>query len=98
MFQKGKRLSGIEFQLREKVLRDLKIKNIDDLFQKIDGAWALLHKEMVEVSRSTGLHHTNGPPSIGMKKFKMALQVFKVQNLLLEKKAVRIDKKRYCNK
>ena len=91
---KGKKIIRIEFQLRREVLRDLKIKNIDDLFQKIDGAWAYCTKKWLKFQDRPGLHHTQRTTFDWYEEIQNGFAGVQGAEPLVREKAVRIDKKR----
>jgi hypothetical protein len=90
----GKKIIRIEFQLRREVLRDLKIKNIDDLFQKIDGAWAYCTKSWLKFQDRPGLHHTQRTTFDWYEEIQNGFAGVQGAEPLVREKAVRIDKQR----
>jgi hypothetical protein len=91
---KGKKIIRIEFQLRREVLRDLKIKYIDDLFQKIDGAWAYCTKSWLKFQDRPGLHHTQRTTFDWYEEIQNGFAGVQGAEPLVREKAVRIDKQR----
>jgi len=91
---KGKKIIRIEFQLRREVLRDLKIKNIDDLFQKIDGAWAYCTKSWLKFQDRPGLHHTQRSILKWYEEIQDGFQGIQGATPLVREKAFSMDKKR----
>jgi hypothetical protein len=91
---KGKKIIRIEFQLRREVLRDIKIKNIDDLFQKIDGVWAYCTKSWLKFQDRPGLHHTQRTTFDWYEEIQNGFAGVQGAEPLVREKAVRIDKQR----
>ena len=91
---KGKKIIRIEFQLRREVLRDLKIRYIDDLFQKIDGAWAYCTKNWLKFQDRPGLHHTQRTTFDWYEEIQNGFAGVQGAEPLVREKAVRIDKQR----
>jgi hypothetical protein len=90
----GKKIIRIEFQLRREVLRDLKIKYIDDLFQKIDGAWTYCTKSWLKFQDRPGLHHTQRTTFDWYEEIQDGFAGVQGAEPLVREKAVRIDKQR----
>jgi hypothetical protein len=82
----GKKIIRIEFQLRREILNEIGIKDINDLFQKIDGAWAYCTRKWLKFQDHPELHHTQQLTLRWYEEIQTVLTVFKVQNHLLEKK------------
>ena len=51
----GKKIIRIEFQMRREVLKQLGLKKVEDLFQKIDQAWAYCTKNWLKFQDRPGL-------------------------------------------
>jgi hypothetical protein len=90
----GKKIIRIEFQLRREVLRDLKIKDTSDLFQKIDGAWAYCTKEWLKFQDRPGLHHTQRSTFVWYEQIQNGFKGVQGAEPLVREKAVRADKRR----
>ena len=90
----GKKIIRIEFQLRREVLKQLGLKTAEDLFQKIDQAWAYCTKNWLKFQDRPGLHHTQRTTLKWYEEIQNGFQGAQGAEPLVREKAVCVDKKR----
>jgi len=90
----GKKIIRIEFQLRREIIKDIGINLIDDLFQKIDGAWAYCTKKWLKFQDHPELHHTQQLTLKWYEEIQNGFNGVQGAKPLVRKKAVSMDKKR----
>jgi hypothetical protein len=90
----GKKIIRIEFQMRREVLKQLGLKKVEDLFQKIDQAWAYCTKSWLKFQDRPGLHHTQRTTFDWYEEIQNGFAGVQGAEPLVREKAVRIDKKR----
>lgn len=90
----GAKIIRIEFQLRREVLKDLGLKNIDDLLPKIDGAWAYCTKNWLKFQDRPGLHHTQRTTFDWYQEIQEGFRGVQMAEPLVRNKAIQIDKRR----
>jgi hypothetical protein len=91
---KGKKLIRIEFQIRREVLKQLGLKNVEDLFQKIDGAWSYCTRKWLKFQDQPELHHTQQSTLKWYSEIQDGFKGVQGATPLVRKKAVSMDKKR----
>lgn len=89
-----KKIIRIEFQMRREVLKQLGLKKPEDLFQKVDQAWAYCTKKWLKFQDRPGLHHTQRSTFKWYEEIQNGFQGVQGASPLVRKKAVRVDKKR----
>lgn len=89
-----KKIIRIEFQLRREVLKELGLKTAEDLFQKIDQAWAYCTKQWLKFQDRPGLHHTQRTTFQWYEEIQDGFQGVQGATPLIREKAVSMDKKR----
>lgn len=90
----GKKIIRIEFQIRREVLKELGLKTAEDLFQKIDQAWAYCTKQWLKFQDRPGLHHTQRTTFKWYEEIQDSFQGVQGAAPLVREKAVSMDKKR----
>jgi hypothetical protein len=90
----GKKIIRIEFQMRREVLKELGLKTTEDLFQKIDQAWAYCTKNWLKFQNRPGLHHTQRSTFKWYKEIQDGFRGVQGDEPLVRKKAVSMDKKK----
>jgi|GEM_PF-432016 hypothetical protein len=90
----GKKIIRIEFQMRREVLKQLGLRKVEDLFQKIDQAWAYCTKSWLKFQDRPGLHHTQRTTFDWYEEIQNGFAGVQGAEPLVREKAVRIDKKR----
>lgn len=90
----GKKIIRIEFQMRREVLKELGIKTAEDLFQKIDQAWAYCTKQWLKFQDRPGLHHTQRTTFKWYEEIQNGFRGAQDAEPLVREKAVSMDKKR----
>jgi hypothetical protein len=90
----GKKIIRIEFQLRRAILKELGLKNAEDLFQKIDRAWAYCTKDWLKFQDRPGLHHTQRKTFEWYEEIQDGFNGVQGAEPLIREKAVSMDKKR----
>ncbi len=90
----GEKIIRIEFQLRREILKDIGIIVLDDLFQKIDGAWAYCTKKWLKFQDHPELHHTQQSTLKWYEEIQNGFKGVQGAEPLVRKKAVSMDKKR----
>lgn len=90
----GKKLIRIEFQIRREVLKQMGLKNADDLFQKIDGAWSYCTRKWLKFQNQADLHHTQQATLKWYSEIQDGFKGVQGATPLVRKKAVSMDKKR----
>jgi len=88
----GKKIIRIEFQMRREVLKQLSLKTPEDLFQKVDQAWAYCTKNWLKFQDRPGLHHTQRSTFKWYEEIQDGFQGVQGASPLVRKKAVRTDK------
>ena len=91
---KGKKLIRIEFQMRREALKQLGIRNVGDLFQKIDGAWSYCTRKWLKFQDQPELHHTQQSTLKWYSEIQDGFKGVQGATPLVRKKAVSMDKKR----
>lgn len=91
---KGKKLIRIEFQMRRDVLNQIGLKNVEDLFQKIDGAWSYCTRKWLKFQDQPELHHTQQSTLKWYSEIQDGFKGVQGATPLVRKKAVSMDKKR----
>jgi len=89
-----KKIIRIEFQMRRGVLNELCLKIPEDLFQKVDEAWAYCTKRWLKFQDRPGLHHTQRSTFKWYEEIQDGFQGVQGASPLVRKKAVRKDKER----
>jgi hypothetical protein len=90
----GKKIIRIEFQMRREVLKELGLKTAEDLFQKIDQAWAYCTKNWLKFQDRPGLHHTQRSTFKWYEEIQDGFRGVQGAEPLVREKAVSMDKKR----
>lgn len=90
----GKKIIRIEFQMRREVLKQLGLKAAEDLFQKIDQAWAYCTKQWLKFQDRPGLHHTQRSTFKWYEEIQDGFRGAQGAEPLVREKAVGMDKKR----
>jgi hypothetical protein len=90
----GKKIIRIEFQMRREVLKELGLKTAEDLFQKIDQAWAYCTKQWLKFQDRPGLHHTQRTTFKWYEEIQDGFQGLQGAEPLVREKAISTDKKR----
>lgn len=90
----GKKIIRIEFQLRREVLKQLGLKNVEDLFQKIDEAWAYCTKKWLKFQDRPGLHHTQRSTLKWYEEIQDGFNGVQGAEPLVREKAISSDKQR----
>jgi len=90
----GKKIIRIEFQLRRAILNEVHLKTAEDLFQKIDQAWAYCTKNWLKFQDRPGLHHTQRSTFKWYEEIQDGFRGAQGAEPLVRKKAVSMDKKR----
>jgi hypothetical protein len=90
----GKKIIRIEFQMRREALKELGLKTAEDLFQKIDQAWAYCTKNWLKFQDRPGLHHTQRSTFKWYEEIQDGFRGVQGAEPLVRKKAVSKDKKR----
>jgi len=91
---KGAKIIRIEFQLRREVLKELGLRNHDDLLPKIDGAWAYCTKNWLKFQDRPGLHHTQRKTFDWYQEIQEGFNGVQGAEPLVREKAIQIDKRR----
>lgn len=89
-----KKIIRIEFQMRREALKELGLKTTEDLFQKIDQAWAYCTKSWLKFQDRPGLHHTQRSTFKWYEEIQDGFQGAQGAEPLVREKAVSMDKKR----
>jgi hypothetical protein len=89
-----KKIIRIEFQMRREVLKELGLKTAEDLFQKIDQAWAYCTENWLKFQDRPGLHHTQRSTFQWYEEIQNGFQGAQGAEPLVREKAVCVDKKR----
>jgi hypothetical protein len=90
----GKKIIRIEFQLRREVLNETGIEDINDLFQKIDNAWAYCTRKRLKFQDHPELHHTQQSTLEWYEEIQNGFNGVQNAEPLVRKKAVNMDKKK----
>jgi hypothetical protein len=90
----GKKIIRIEFEMKREVLRELGLKTAEDLFQKIDQAWAYCTKNWLKFQDRPGLHHTQRSTFKWYEEIQDGFRGVQGAEPLVREKAVSMDKKR----
>ncbi len=90
----GEKIIRIEFQLRREILKEIGINVLDDLFQKIDGAWAYCTKKWLKFQDYPKSHHTQQSTLKWYEEIQNGFKGVQGAEPLVRKKAVSMDKKR----
>lgn len=89
-----KKIIRIEFQMRREALKELGLKTAEDLFQKIDHAWAYCTKQWLKFQDRPGLHHTQRTTFKWYEEIQDGFQGIQGATPLVREKAFSMDKKR----
>jgi len=90
----GKKIIRIEFQLRRAILNKVHLKTAEDLFQKIDQAWAYCTKNWLKFQDRPGLHHSQRSTFKWYEEIQDGFRGAQGAEPLVREKAVSMDKKR----
>ena len=90
----GKKIIRIEFQLLREILNETGIEDINDLFQKIDNAWAYCTKKWLKFQDHPELHHTQQSTLKWYEEIQNGFKGVQGAEPLVRKKAVSMDKKK----
>jgi len=91
---KGKKIIRIEFQMRREVLKELGLNKCDDLFKKIEKAWAYCTQKWLKFQDRPGLHHTQRSILGWYEEIQNGFKGIQGAEPLVREKAVRVDKRR----
>ena len=90
----GEKIIRIEFQLRREILKQLGLNKVDDLFQKVDQAWAYCTKSWLKFQDRPGLHHTQRSTFKWYEEIQDGFRGAQGAEPLVREKAINMDKKR----
>ncbi len=90
----GKKIIRIEFELRREVLKELGLKEPNDLLQKSAEAWAYCTKDWLKFQDRPGLHHTQRSTFKWYEEIQNGFKGIQGAEPLVREKAIRSDEKR----
>jgi hypothetical protein len=90
----GEKIIRIEFQLRREILKELRLNKAEDLFQKVDKAWAYCTRRWLKFQDRPGLHHTQRSTFKWYEEIQDGFKGVQGAEPLVREKAVSTDKKR----
>lgn len=90
----GKKIIRIEFQMRREALKELGLKTSEDLFQKIDQAWAYCTKNWLKFQDRPGLHHTQRSTFKWYEEIQDGFRGVQGAEPLVREKAIKMDKQK----
>lgn len=90
----GEKIIRIEFQLRREILKELCLNTAEDLFQRVDRAWAYCTRKWLKFQDRPGLHHTQRSTLKWYEEIQDGFKGVQGAEPLVREKAVSSDKKR----